>query len=106
MSSRLGILCNTMEYPLEICLSYVFVIVFFSCSEVSGRVSGKVSVLDVFFWPWLARSFHFIVFTFRSSLPSFQQISAPKENNKHFLKIGNTMQYYGVSSGDMFVIRV
>ena len=48
MSSRLGILCNTMEYPLEICLSYVFVIVFFSCSEVSGRVSGKVSVLDVF----------------------------------------------------------
>ena len=38
-----------MEYPLEICLSYVFVIVFFSCSEVSGRVSGKVSVLDVFF---------------------------------------------------------
>ena len=82
-----------------------FVIAFFSCSEVSGRVSGKVSVLDVFFLPWSARSSHFIVFTFRSSLPSFQEISAPKENNKHVLKIGNTMQYYGVSSGDMFVIR-
>ena len=95
-----------MKYPLEICLPYVFVIVFFSCSEVSGRVSGKVSVLDVCFLPWSARSSHFIVFTFRSSLPSFQEISAPKENNKHFLKIGNTMQYYGVSSGDMFVIRV
>ena len=56
--------------------------------------------------PWSARSSHFIVFTFRSSLPSFQKISTPKENNKHVLKIGNTMQYYGVSSGDMFVIRV
>ena len=36
----------------------------------------------------------------KGSLPTFQKISAPKKK-KHFLKIGNTMEYYGVSSGDM-----
>ena len=84
MSSRLGILCNTMEYPLEICLSYVFVIVFFSCSEVSGRVSGKVSVLDVFFLPWSARSSHF-----KRSVP-------PKRTTNISSRLGilcNTMEY-------------
>ena len=90
------------RYVCHTCLSLFFSVVL----KFPEESLEKFLCWMFFFLPWLARSSHFIVFTFRSSLPSFQEISAHKENNKHFLKIGNTMQYYGVSSGDMFVIRV
>ena len=100
---------NTMQY-YGVSSGDMFVIrvchCFFQLFWSFRKSLWKSFCAGCFFLPWSARSSHFIVFTFRSSLPSFQEISTPKENNKHVLKIGNTMQYYGVSSGDMFVIRV